>query len=279
MKNTNLALIAGSALSALATAAWAQPDSFHLMQIEQVIGGVNGDTSKQAIQLRMRSSFQNLVSFSRIRAFDAAGNNPVLVIDMTTDVANFSSGDRVLITSAGFAASTTPACVPDFVMANPIPASYMTAGRLTFEDDGGTIYWSLSWGGAGYTGSTTGALTNDGDGNFGPSFGGPCPSTTTQAVRFTGTAAAASTTNLADYALTTGAAVFTNNARNTFTVVAGPAPCYANCDGIGGLTANDFSCFLTAYVNSQSYANCDGVGGLTANDFACFLTAYTNGCS
>ena len=26
---------------------------FHLMQIEQVIGGVNGDTAAQAIQLRM----------------------------------------------------------------------------------------------------------------------------------------------------------------------------------------------------------------------------------
>jgi hypothetical protein len=58
-----------------------------------------------------------------------------------------------------------------------------------------------------------------------------------------------------------------------------PPTCYANCDGIGGLTANDFTCFLTAYTTGQSYANCDGVGGLTANDFACFLNAYTNGCS
>lgn len=56
-------------------------------------------------------------------------------------------------------------------------------------------------------------------------------------------------------------------------------PCYANCDGTGGLTANDFVCFLTAYNNGASYANCDGVGGLTANDFVCFLTAYNNGCS
>jgi serralysin len=55
--------------------------------------------------------------------------------------------------------------------------------------------------------------------------------------------------------------------------------CYADCDGIGGLTANDFACFLTAYSNGQAYANCDGVGGLTANDFACFLNSYSNGCS
>jgi hypothetical protein len=59
----------------------------------------------------------------------------------------------------------------------------------------------------------------------------------------------------------------------------GAVPCYADCDGVGGLTANDFICFLTAYNNGQSYANCDGVGGLTANDFICFLTNYNNGCS
>jgi hypothetical protein len=55
--------------------------------------------------------------------------------------------------------------------------------------------------------------------------------------------------------------------------------CYANCDGTGGLTANDFICFLTAYNQNAPYADCDGVGGLTANDFICFVTAYNNGCS
>ncbi len=33
-------------------------ESFHHMQIEQVIGGVNGNTTTQAIQLRTRSAFQ-----------------------------------------------------------------------------------------------------------------------------------------------------------------------------------------------------------------------------
>ena len=55
--------------------------------------------------------------------------------------------------------------------------------------------------------------------------------------------------------------------------------CYANCDNVGGLTANDFQCFLNAYVSGASYANCDGVGGLTANDFQCFLNSYVAGCS
>jgi hypothetical protein len=59
----------------------------------------------------------------------------------------------------------------------------------------------------------------------------------------------------------------------------GPVPCYANCDQTGGLTANDFICFLTAFNQGQSYADCDLVGGLTANDFICFVSAYNAGCS
>jgi len=60
-----------------------------------------------------------------------------------------------------------------------------------------------------------------------------------------------------------------------------PAPpaCYADCDGVGGLTGNDFQCFLNAYVAASSTANCDGVGGLTANDFQCFLDKFVAGCS
>jgi hypothetical protein len=62
------------------------------------------------------------------------------------------------------------------------------------------------------------------------------------------------------------------------TITAGATPCYANCDGVGGLTANDFICFLTAFNQGLPYANCDNVGGLTANDFICFVTAYNTGC-
>ena len=55
--------------------------SFHLVQIEQVIGGVNGDTSAQAIQLRLRSPGEHHSQFARIRAWDAAGENPIIIID------------------------------------------------------------------------------------------------------------------------------------------------------------------------------------------------------
>jgi hypothetical protein len=62
-------------------------------------------------------------------------------------------------------------------------------------------------------------------------------------------------------------------------IATGGGGCYPDCDEVGGLTANDFACFLTAFSNGASYADCDQVGGLTANDFVCFLTAYNTGCS
>lgn len=198
--------------------------SFHLMQIEQVIGGVNGDTSAQAIQLRMRAAGQNLVSQARLRVRDATGANPVLLIDMAANVPNNALGARILICTPNFVSQTSPACVPDFIMTAPIPASYLNAGTLTFEQDpaASTIYWRLSWGGAGYTGSGTGSLTNDADGNFNPPIGTALPSTGLQAERFRFAANAQSITNLNDYQLTAGAATFTNNAGASFVVVGVP---------------------------------------------------------
>ena len=195
--------------------------SFHLMKIEQAMGGINGDTSQQVVQLRMRAGGQNLVGTAQARliARDAAGLNPVTLIIFPTDVSNAALGARILVVSPAFAAAH-PTITPDFTMTSVIPAGYLAAGRLTFEA-GGVIYWSLAWGGAGYTGSNTGTTDNDPNGNFGPPFAGALPSTTTQALRFSAadpTGSAASTTNAADYSVTAGAAVVTNNADDSFTV-------------------------------------------------------------
>jgi hypothetical protein len=206
-KLIGVGLCAGLPLAAAGTA----HASFHLMQIEQVIGGVDGDTTAQAIQLRMRASGQNLVSQARVRAWDATGSNPILIHDMTTNVSNSAAGARVLIATTNFA-NYTSGLAPNFVMTNPIPSSYFAAGRLTFEDDFGTIYWSLAWGGANYTGSNAGDTTNDADGNFGPPSGQVLPSSNQKALFFTGAAIALSTSNSANYALTNSNAVFTNNA-------------------------------------------------------------------
>ena len=65
--------------------------TFDLMQIERVIGGVNGDTTLQAIQLRLRASFQNAVSGGRLRVWDASGNNPVIIKNFLTNVPFYST--------------------------------------------------------------------------------------------------------------------------------------------------------------------------------------------
>ena len=208
-------------LIALGVLVSARPASatFHFMQIEQIIAGVDGSTATQAIQLRMRSTGQNLVSQGLLKAWDANGANPVLLIDMTTNVASGTSGRRVLCASANFASATNPSVTPDFILTNPIPDTYLPAGSITFESDFGTIYWRVSWGGAGYTGPTTGSVTNDPDGDFGPPFAGALPSGSGQALRFGGSSSASSTTNLADYAITPDAAVFTNNATASGTII------------------------------------------------------------
>src|SRR5262245_4483937 len=84
--NARRMLILAAALTSLA----AQPAyaTFHVMQIEQVVGGVNGNANAQAIQLRLRVLGENLVSQARLVVRNAAGLNPVTVVDMTTNVAN-----------------------------------------------------------------------------------------------------------------------------------------------------------------------------------------------
>lgn len=215
MKATRI-LLPALALSALAYRPAGA--SFHLMQIHEVIGGVNGQTSIQAVQLRMRAVGQSFVSNGRLVVRDATGNNPVVLIAFPTNVTNSGAGVTVLAATSGFAAATTPSLTPDFIFTNPIPNSYLAAGTLTFEDNFGTVLWRLSWGGSAYTGPGTGSLTNDADGNFNPPYSGPLPSTTAQALLFQGSATALSTNNAADYALTAGAATFTNNAGASGTI-------------------------------------------------------------
>jgi hypothetical protein len=221
--------------------------TFHLMQIERIIGGVNGDASAQAIQLRMRSPSQGFLRGARIRVHDAAGLNPVLIFDfascpISTCVPNSSSGSRVLLTSTAFNSLTTPTSQPDFTMTNLIPESYLAAGSMTFETDTGLVYWRVSWGGTAYAGACTGTIDNDADGNFCPPFAGPLPGCGLLALAFTGSFGAASTNNAAQYALTAKAAVFTNNAGTAFTLdasLAGPG----GVDFDGDVDLIDFDLF------------------------------------
>ncbi len=260
-------LVSAAAMFAIASPSHAV---LHFMQIEQVIGGVGDDATAQAIQLRMRFLGQNLLADGRLRAHDAQGQNPVLLIDFAGSVPNGAEGARVLIASAGFPDVTSPAAVPDFVLTNLIPESYLAAGSITFESDTGLIFWRLSWGGDGYTGRTTGTIINDGDGEFGPPYPDPLPSGGESALLFQGPFDAPSTNNADDYDLTSGAAVFTNNAGESFTVEAPADPCPWDCDGSenvdGTVGIVDFLTLLGTWGEVGVACDFDG-GGVGINDF------------
>jgi hypothetical protein len=235
--------------------AWA---AFHLMQIEQVIGGVNGDITAQAVQLRMRLAGQNVLASTRIRVFDASGMNPIVFVDFNGNVPNAGNGARILVVTPNFPLHTVPAAVDDVAVAvTAIPESYLCAGSMTFESDtGAIIYWRVSWGGAGYTGPTTGDITNDSDGQFGPPFPGPLPSTSSRALRFQGAASAMSTNNAADYALTSLASVFTSNVPASYTV----QNCTVNGDCNDGVTCTVDTCSGGDCVFTANHSLCsDGV--------------------
>jgi hypothetical protein len=242
--------------------------NFHVMQIEQVIGGVNGDTTSQAVQLRMRSSFQNVVNQATVWAADAAGLNRVLLLNVGGNVANSALGDRVLLTTTSFnqymVNNGVPAFTPDFTLTNPIPSSYLAAGRLTFEDDFGTIYWSLSWGGAAFTGPQTGIIQYDANGNFGPAFGSALPTATRGGVIFTGAASAPSTTNLADYALSADPATVTKNSRASFVIPA--APVAGDYNGDTHVTMADYTTWKDSYGDVvEAFSGADGNGDTFIN--------------
>jgi uncharacterized repeat protein (TIGR01451 family) len=218
-KHLSLAVVAHCAVLLVASPALA---SFHFMKVEEVIGGVNGDPTQQAIQLRMRAGGQNQLApnATRLIVRDAAGANPVTLLVFPSNPSNAALGARILVVSPAFAAAN-PGIVADYQMTSLIPPSYLAAGRLTFENGSGFVVWSLAWGGSGYTGSNSGSTDNDADGNYGPPFASALPSSNNRALLFSTadpTGSALGTTNLANYALTTGPATFTNNAGATGTL-------------------------------------------------------------
>jgi len=247
--------------------------TFHLMQIEQVIAGVNGDTSAQAIQLRMRFAAQCLVSQAKLWAWDAEGKNPILLVDMQKDVANCKAGSRILIASKNFMKYVNIPIATDFVMTDLIPDSYLAAGSITLESDAGDeIVWRLSWGGAAYTGPTTGDTDNDSDGDYGPPYPGPLPSDGNKALKFMGGRLAMNTTNAEKYQLTTSAAVFTNN-KNKMGMVFIPLPgCPWDLDGSGVVDSADMRILVAALGKpAEGPPDFDGNGMVSLGDLVQIL--------
>ena len=208
--------------------------SEHLVQMHKVVGGVTGDNEIQAIQFRMRAANQNQFQNSKVYAYDANGENPVLIIDFDRAVTKGNLGDTVLVASPRFGEVTTPPARPDFVMNNLIPASYLPAGSLTLEDDAGkNVWWRLSWGGADYQGDTTGSTANDDDGDFGPPTRSSLRMSRALSLVFHWPPAAMSRRNVSDYSVERDA-TFRNNAGEEvqISVCLGLLCADMNCDGL-----------------------------------------------
>lgn len=262
----------------LCGAAAADPVSFHLMQIEQVVGGVSGDTSAQAIQLRMRSFGQTFVSLSRLVAYDATGANPIILIDFDDDVNGGNIGDRVLIATDAMKNYTDPPVIADFTFTNTIPDAYLAAGRIAFESSNGNQkLWALHTGGDSYTGPTEGAIDNDDDGDFGPPFDGAVP-TDGAGLLFLGGPTDKSSTNQEDYALTDALAVLTNNSGDSSQVIQAPPDCYPDFTEDGVLDLFDFLAFQNAFVGKDPAADCEENGVFDLFDFLCYQNAFVKGC-
>ena len=249
--------------------------TFHLMQIEQIIGGVEGDTTLQAVQLRMRSSFQNFVAGSSVWVRNATGGSPVRLILFPSGVSNGLAGQRILIASGTFSNHLDSPVSPDFALENLIPATYLAGGTMTFEN-GGVVYWRVSWGN--YTGSTTGSTFNDADGDFGGPIPMALPSAGLQALRFDGAANAPSTSNEDDYVLTAAASTWTNNAGEGGTLIGGGAlPCPADIQPDGQVDVTDLLALLSAWGPcdfSCGPADITGDGQVSVTDLLDLLAAW-----
>src|SRR4051812_16167517 len=118
------ATLALGLLSATASA------GFHLMQIQEVIGAVNGDPTAQAIQLRMSAGGQTFVQGINVWASNSSGTGRTLVLSIPSNVSG-TTGSTILLASQNFKTTMInggdTGFAPDFLFTNLIPASYLAA--------------------------------------------------------------------------------------------------------------------------------------------------------
>lgn len=107
--------------------------SFHLIEINKILTSHNGDPAIQAVELRMLSGGQNLLTNLSIRSYDAAG---VLLATHgtfggSTPAAGAVADRKLLCATAGFAALF--GITPDLVITPGLPLS---TGQVSFETVG-----------------------------------------------------------------------------------------------------------------------------------------------
>jgi len=97
--------------------------SVRSLQRELGEAGYSYRQEQQAVQLRLRFSFQNLVSGKKLVAYDATGSNPVVLATFNHNVTGFDAGDTILAATPELAAAA--GITPDFTLTQRIPDSYV----------------------------------------------------------------------------------------------------------------------------------------------------------
>ena len=132
---------------ALALTAWlcaspcgADTHSFHLVEINKLMVGYNGNMNIQAVELKMISAGQNLVSGTSITVYDSTGALKGTLGSFASNLPNGVAGDRILCATAGFRDAF--GITPDLLITAGI---FKVTGQVAFEKVGCLIN-SLAYG-------------------------------------------------------------------------------------------------------------------------------------
>ena len=122
-------------LAALATgpagSANAETQAFHLVEINKLMVGYNGNTNIQALELKLLGAGENFVSGAFVTVYDSVGDPVATLGTFPGNVPNGVAGDRILCATAAFASAFS--ITPDLVITPGIP---MVTGQVSFEKIG-----------------------------------------------------------------------------------------------------------------------------------------------
>ncbi len=117
--------------------------AFHLNEITKVMVGLNGNTTIQAVELKMLASGENLVTGVSIKVYDAAGAQMDSLGSFAASVPTGIAGRFILCATPNFAA--TFGITPDLVIK---PGLLVGTGQVSFEKPGcfinATAYGSVT---------------------------------------------------------------------------------------------------------------------------------------
>ncbi len=104
------------------------PQTFHIANITKVMVGFNGDSTIQAVEIKMLLGGENLVSTMQIATYNGSGVKIATLGTFPATVPNGLAGDNILCATPNF--QTTFGIIPDLLLTPGIP---VTSGQVVYE--------------------------------------------------------------------------------------------------------------------------------------------------